>query len=71
MSRSRKKAIYKDKKLKEYHKIVRRVTKQAIKQGEEIPNPKVIINDYDYSDYTFDYEYKDKDSKWAEKISRK
>ena len=24
-----------------------------VKQGEDVPNPKSIINDYDYCDWTF------------------
>ena len=58
MSRSRKKAILKDKKPSNnmYHKKVRRVSKQALREGKEIPDAKVIVNDYDYSDYTFDIE---------------
>jgi len=58
MARSYKKAIIKDKKPSNnmYHKIVRRVSKHALKQGKEIPDPKVIVNDYDYCDYIFDME---------------
>ncbi len=59
MSRSYKKAIYKDvgHRKKGYWRTIRRVQKQAIKQGKDIPNPKTIINDHDYSDYTIDYEH--------------
>ena len=52
MSRSYKKAIIKDKKPSNnmYHKKVRRVSKQALREGKEIPDAKVIVNDYDYHD---------------------
>jgi hypothetical protein len=60
MSRSYKKAIYKDKGwIKNiYWRIIRRVQKQCLKQGKDIPNPKQIIEDCDYHDYVCDYEYK-------------
>lgn len=72
MSRSKRKPIIKDrprnnKKSTLYWRIVRRVTKQYVKLGKEIPNEKTIVNDYDYCDYTMDLT-KDKDSK---KYSRK
>ena len=73
MSRSTKKAIYKDKGYMKgsYWRIYRRVTKQTIYDHakyfltdfliEDIePNiisPKQLINDYDYSDYRIDYQY--------------
>lgn len=62
MSRSYKKAIIKDrprnyKKSSLYWRRVRRVQKQALKQNKDIPNPKTIVNDYDYCDYKLDYEY--------------
>lgn len=62
MSRSYKKAIIKDrprnyKKSSLYWRKVRRVQKQALKQNKDIPNPKTIVNDYDYCDYKIDYEY--------------
>lgn len=88
MSRSRKKAIVKDKRLKQYSKIIRRSQNQIIKDSIkledlfllEIPNPKTIINDYDYSDYRFDCEYKRtpnvlrlrrEDKEYIKKIKRK
>lgn len=61
MSRSRKKPIYKDVgfQKREYWKVIRREWSQTIKgwRGEEIHlrNPKSIINDYNYSDYSFHY----------------
>ena len=46
MSRSYKKAIYKDSRdHRLYHRIIRRISKQFLKQGKEIPNPKTVIND--------------------------
>lgn len=86
MSRSKRKAIVKDKGLKcLYHKTCRRVIKQSIKRFLKedpdiiaIPNPKEIMNDYDYSDYTIDYEYSSwnntsnsSHNDWVEKIRRK
>lgn len=73
MSRSRKKAIYKDKgfRKKDYWKTVRRVHKVIIQKhksdfiydyhgdfGKEfnLPNPKSIVNDYDYCDYIYNME---------------
>ena len=60
MSKSIKRPIYKDKgHLKSiYWRIIRRHIRQKIKTMEdstelELPNPKVIINDYDYCDYIF------------------
>lgn len=60
MSRSRKLPIIKDrprnyKKSTFYWRIVRRVQKSLLKSGKEIKNPKEIIDDYNYSDYTIDY----------------
>lgn len=65
MSRSYKKAIVKDRGLKDYYwKKIRRVTKQIVKSlsidnSDDIllPHPKEVMNDYDYSDYKIDYEY--------------
>ena len=58
MSRSKKKAIYKDRGLRSYWKYVRREINNAVrsiihlidKEDYSIPDPKEIINDYDYSD---------------------
>lgn len=74
MSRSSKKAIHKDVGFmkKDYWKTVRRVQKQALNSGKDIPNPRSIVNDYDYSDYTFDFEYAGTvDEKIKNKIKRK
>lgn len=66
MSRSKKEPIIKEaprnhKKSTEYWRKVRRVINQSVrklffKDEDEvvIPNPKEIVNDYDYSDYTLD-----------------
>lgn len=67
MSKSYKKAILKDgfrnqKKASIYWRPIRskinQITRQLKNDVElEIPNPKTIINDYTYSDYTINYEY--------------
>jgi hypothetical protein len=67
MSRSYKKAIIKDrprnyKKSTSYWKGTRSTINNVVKQLKydptlEIPNEKTLINDYDYSDYSFNYEY--------------
>lgn len=61
MGNSSKKAITKIKGyLKEkYHRIIRRVTKQDLKENKDLRNPKEIINDYDYIDYISDCENND------------
>ena len=67
MSRSRKKPVLKDNyknRTALYWRTVRRVTKLAVRQGKEIPSPKTIINDYDYSDYITDARF---DNAWATK----
>jgi len=51
MSRSRKKPILRDKKWKEWFRIVRRKWKQEIRQGKEPTSPKVLVNDYDWCDW--------------------
>jgi hypothetical protein len=65
MSRSYKKAIVKDKGLKNvYWRKVRRKINEVVKKfltsnSEDIllPLPREIMNDYDYSDYTIDYHH--------------
>ena len=62
MSDSRRKAIIKDrprnaKKSTLYWRKIRRVIKQLVGIEEDLPNPKEIVNDYDYCDYTIDYEH--------------
>ena len=83
MSRSRKLAIYKDKGLKKlYWRIIRSHIKQKVKSiinnpdCDDLPNPKSIVNDYDYSDYTIDNEFGKRsffnnDLEWTKKMRRK
>ena len=86
MSRSKKEPIVKERprnhrKSTEYWRRVRRVINQAVrklffKDEDEvvIPNPKQIVNDYDYSDYTMDMRDISKPSdieKLVKKASRK
>jgi len=74
MSRSYKKAIYKDSRdHRGYHRKIRRITKQAVRNGDEIPNPKTIVNDYDYCDYWFKAEFKNSifHEEWYEQLKRK
>lgn len=66
MAKSRKLPIYKDGLAKE-HRLMRRRIRRSIKlrvkdilslvdkDTYDIPNPKTIVNDYDWSDYTVDY----------------
>lgn len=72
MSRSRKKySIVKDvgfmKKL--YWKVIRRVSKQYLNSNKEIPQPKEIINDYDYCDWKI--KYSKNNEEWFKKSLRK
>lgn len=67
MSRSRRKPIIKDrprnaKKSSLYWRVVRRVINDKVRQmftypekEIDLPEPKEIVNDYDYSDYKIDY----------------
>ena len=61
MSRSYRKAIYKDNiGKKTYWRRVRSHWKNLMRSGvdpEQLPSEKTIINDYDYCDYVVDYEY--------------
>lgn len=65
MSRSTKLGIIKDRGLKKYYwRKVRRIINQTVKRFLKedpdlimLPHPKSIMNDYDYSDYTIDYEF--------------
>jgi hypothetical protein len=41
-----------------YWRTVRRVQKMFLKQGKEIPDKRIIVDDYNYSDYTFVVDYK-------------
>ena len=68
MSRSRKKAIIKDKPRNYkasafYWRRIRSRLKNILKscknfENLELPNPKTLISDYDYCDYSIDYEYR-------------
>lgn len=84
MSRSRKRPIYKDKaRFKSiYWKVIRREWKQSLNNNYyhedfELRNPKSIINDYDYSDYSFNvinwdsYRTYEDWLYWKNKLSRK
>ena len=74
MSRSRKKAIFKEGN-PEWRKVLRRKVKRsqrnfmrthfdAIALGDKvIPDEKSIVNEYDYCDYIIDYEHR-KNSWW-------
>jgi hypothetical protein len=74
MSRSRKKAIIKDrprrkKKASLYWRNIRSTIKNSIRSCKnledlEIPDPKTIVNDYDYCDYTIDYEFDTEPTKY-------
>lgn len=79
MSRSRKKAIYKHRGLRPYWRHVRGGINIAVrdiirlidKEDYNIPDPKSIVNDYDYSDYTINCEYRRTEKELKEKLSRK
>ena len=74
MSRSRKKAIIKDRPRNVnaaafYWRRVRSAIKNAIRscrdlENLEVPDPKNIVNDYDYCDYIIDYEHDYKPTRW-------
>jgi hypothetical protein len=81
MSRSKRQPIIKDgprnhKKSSLYWRTVRRVTKDKVRyfnetiEDEIIPDPKEIIDDYDYSDYETDLRF-NKDKEYAKRMSRK
>lgn len=81
MSRSYKLPIFKDKGIKNlYHRIVKRRIRNYLKSNffnlrdkdfhYNAPNPKTIVNDYNYCDYVFDERWK-KNSKLKIKFSRK
>jgi hypothetical protein len=79
MSRSRRKPIIKDrprnaKKSSLYWRVVRRVINDKVRQifsnpkGEiDLPEPKEIVNDYDYCDYKIDY----RDPDWKNIVTSK
>ena len=71
MGKSKKKAIVKDigHRKNDYWQVHRRTNKQILKNAVEIGaeeieflQPKELINDYDYSDWTFDFENIDNES---------
>jgi len=80
MSKSRRKPIIKDKPRNEkrgarYHRTIRRVTNEKVRylyealEDEELPDPKEIVNDYNYSDYRIDLRFRD--NEFSKKESRK
>lgn len=87
MSRSYKKAIYKDGSGKERKKLRRRIRnstrnymrtyKDKLIDGEIVlPDSKEIVNCYDWCDYKYDCEYdppidKERAKYWKDKLSRK
>lgn len=90
MSRSKRKPIVKDrprnaKKSSLYWRIVRRVINDKVRQIStkpeielDLPEPKEIVNDYDYSDYKVDYRdphwhnaQTERAKEYIEKIKRK
>lgn len=71
MGKSKKKAIVKDvgHRKNDYWQVHRRTNKQILKNAvengaEEIEflQPKELVNDYDYSDFTIDMEYQHSES---------
>lgn len=76
MSRSRKKPIVKDKTDgAKYHRTIRRVTKEKVRylhealDDEELPDPKEIVNNYDYMDWEYDLRFRN--DEMSKKASRK
>lgn len=67
MSRSKKKPICKDKGIGSniYNRTIRRIQKSKVRdiinlkdiEFYDIPNSKVIVNDYDYYDFIIDYRF--------------
>jgi hypothetical protein len=85
MSRSRRQPIIKDRPRNEkkstiYWRTVRRVINDKVRllkyepdSDEKIPEPKEIVNDYDYCDYVIDYRNGNINNKesYKNKVSRK
>lgn len=79
MSRSRRKPIIKDrprnaKKSSLYWRVVRRVINDKVRQlfsnpdkEPDLPEPKEIVNDYDYCDFKIDY----RDPDWKNVVTSK
>lgn len=59
MSRSKRLPVIKDKGISthKYWRTIRRVQKQAIRTGKDIPDKRAIINDYDRCDFIINYMY--------------
>ena len=57
MSRSRRKAVIKDKGITDYNKIFRRVNRQRLHENKEPIAMRSLINDYIISDFKFNYEF--------------
>lgn len=58
MARSKKKPYIQDKprtfkRTTLYWRKIRRVIKNALRSGKEPPDPKIIINDYDFRDFRY------------------
>lgn len=78
MGKSYKKGIIKDRirngnPASAYHKPIRRVQKQYIKQLKyndeiEIPDARIIVNDYDKCDWIWDYENIIKGDEFGEEL---
>lgn len=69
MSKSRRLPIYKDHGIarhSEYRRKIKRAIRQKVKdilnladrESYELPNPKVLVNDWNWCDYIFDYRFK-------------
>lgn len=83
MSRSYKKPVYKDRRMKDiYWKRVRRRQRNEIRSGkhpEDVSDAKTIMNDYDYCDFTcgnyalnkHEDLYDDWEKQWITKLKRK
>jgi hypothetical protein len=80
MSRSRRKPVVNDaprnhKKSSMYWRTVRRVTNEKVRylneamEDEPLPDPKEIVDDWNYSDFRFDLRFKD--DEFSKKESRK
>lgn len=80
MGKSRKRPIYKDKGIakRKYNSIVRSNINQKIREAVNksteldelvLPNPKSIINDYDYCDYIIDLRFED-DPEYFESVEK-
>jgi hypothetical protein len=80
MSKSRRTPIIKDgprneKKGSKYHRTVRRVTNEKVRyfnqelDEEVLPDPKEIVDDWNYSDFQFDLRFRN--DELSKKASRK